>query len=374
LTAHELTHVVQQGGANQPGLVQTSPDDDPYAEAEEEERTEKLIQEGSDEIDKEGGTAKFHYAPAELDDSGLFVLFDEFAVHRLFRYLLERLLGATGWSDSLEISRGSTPPAWVGEFRARALNVRKPRDYKYALPSYRKSLENPAYEEDKRLADLAIKLADSVAAETPAQKVRRQMIEEIDKRIGTTVMSKEAIAAERNKQASGGYTPQNFTTCIEFFGQVTRAVTQQSGASKPLLQGPNAYLEINPKADPPLTLPPGSWHPCSGGGRPKPGDLIIFRYSENEYTKEHTVAHAQGEFAHVSILRSIEPIRDDAGEVSSDPREKWVSIDGGGSTAMEVARYFSPDTCLIQGPGTIMRKLHGWIDVEKAAEPVLAKP
>ena len=41
---------------------------------------------------------------------------------------------------------------------------------------------------------------------------------------------------------------------------------------------------------------------------------------------------------------------------------------------MEVVRYFSPDTCLIQGPRTIMRKLHGWIDVEKAAERVLAKP
>jgi hypothetical protein len=58
---------------------------------------------------------------------------------------------------------------------------------------------------------------------------------------------------------------------------------------------------------------------------------------------------------------------------SSDPREKWVSVDGGGSTALEVVRYFSPDTCLIQGPGTIMRTLHGWIDVEKAAEPALAK-
>jgi hypothetical protein len=40
---------------------------------------------------------------------------------------------------------------------------------------------------------------------------------------------------------------------------------------------------------------------------------------------------------------------------------------------IKVIRYFSPDTCLIQGPGTMVRALKGWIDVEKAAEAQLLK-
>ena len=54
-------------------------------------------------------------------------------------------------------------------------------------------------------------------------------------------------------------------------------------------------------------------------------------------------------------------------------REKFVSVDGGGTTATEVIRYFSPDTCQIEGPGAPVRTLNGWIDVEKAAEAQLLK-
>ena len=48
--------------------------------------------------------------------------------------------------------------------------------------------------------------------------------------------------------------------------------------------------------------------------------------------------------------------------------EKWISVDGGGVTAKTVDRYFNPETCIIKGPGTTIRTLHGWIDVEKMAE------
>jgi len=152
-------------------------------------------------------------------------------------------------------------------------------------------------------------------------------------------------------------------------------VTNESGASSPLLLGPNAYVEINPLAKPPLSLPPGAWHPCSSASRPKPGDLLIFSFSENEYDKDtKALTHGKGEFAHISILRSIEPVSETSASAGTGtPREKFVSVDGGGTTANEVIRYFSPDTCLIQGPGTMVRALKGWIDVEKAAEAQLLK-
>jgi len=378
LTAHELAHVIQQGAADRRGVIQTSPDEEAAAteESEPKDETETIISEGSDALDAGGGKGKFHYAMAQLDDEGVFVIFDEFAIHRLFRYLLGYYFGSSDYNESLEMGRGESRPAWVGEFRARALNPRKPqKPIPYAVKGYNEERANPNYENDKRRADLAIKLADSVAPETPAQKVRRQMIEEIDKRIGTTVMSQKAIDDERNKQASPGYTPGNFTTCIEFFSQVTRAVTNESGASSPLLLGPNAYVEINPLAKPPLSLPPGAWHPCSSASRPKPGDLLIFSFSENEYDKDtKALTHGKGEFAHISILRSIEPVSETSASAGTGtPREKFVSVDGGGTTANEVIRYFSPDTCLIQGPGTMVRALKGWIDVVKAAEAQLLK-
>jgi hypothetical protein len=383
LTAHELTHVIQQGNADRRHVVQTSPDEgvataEDEAEAPEDE-TETIITEGAEALETGGGRAKFHYAFAELEGNGIFVLFDEFAVHRLFRYLLGHYFGSREFDESREVGRGSVPPPWVGEFRAKALNVRKPqKPNPYAPKAYASERENPNYEKDKRLADLAVKLADSVASETPAQKVRRQMIEEIDKRIGTTVMSQQAINDERKKQGGEGYTPANFTTCIEFFSQVTRAVTNQSDASSPLLLGPNAYSEINPistEKNPTVPLPPGAWHPCSATTRPKPGDLLIFSFSANEYDKEtKALTHGKGEFAHISILRSIEPVSDTSGGTGTgSAREKFISVDGGGTTANEVVRYFSPDTCQIQGPGTLVRTLKGWIDVEKAAEAQLLK-
>jgi hypothetical protein len=385
LTAHELTHVIQQEGAGRRSVIQMSPDEEAASTeetttGEPKDETETIISEGEAALDASGGKARFHYAMAELDDEGVFVIFDEFAVHRLFRYLLGHYFGSSEYSESRELGRGSTRPAWVGEFRARALNPRKPqKPNRYAVKGYNEERANPNYESDKRLADLAFKLADSVAPETPAQKVRRQMIEEIDKRIGTTVMSQDAIDAERKKQASPGYKPQNFTTCIEFFSQVTRAVANQSGGSDPLLLGPNAYSEINPvstEENPTVPLPPGAWHPCSATTRPKPGDLLIFSFSANEYDKKDPkkLVHGKGEFAHISILRSIEPVAETPGSAGTGtPREKFVSVDGGGTTANEVIRYFTPDTCMIQGPGTTVRKLKGWIDVEAAAEAQLLK-
>jgi hypothetical protein len=94
---------------------------------------------------------------------------------------------------------------------------------------------------------------------------------------------------------------------------------------------------------------------------------LIFTFAENEKDEKGQVKYSKGMFAHISILRFIERIKDSTSE-------KWISVDGGGTTANEVVRYFTPETCLIKGPGSIVRTLHGWIDIEKAAEAHLVKP
>ena len=81
--------------------------------------------------------------------------------------------------------------------------------------------------------------------------------------------------------------------------------------------------------------------------------------------------YEKGYFAHISILRSIEVLEDPTADGAT---EKWISVDGGGVKATTVDRYFNPETCIIKGPGTTIRTLHGWIDVEKMAEAKLNGP
>ena len=353
LTAHELTHVVQQDAAPHP-IIQTAPDSE-YPEAETD--TQALIDNATAAIER-AGAITFRYLAANMEGSEFFVLFDDYDVNKLHRYLLDEWLGATDVDESLENTATlSAPPKWVGEFRVRALNLmgRKNPDAEYL--------------EQQQLGALAVQLADSVAAETPAQQVRRIFVEEIDKRIGTTVMSKEAIEAERNKPAEKGLTPKNFTTCIAFFTQVTQEVVRKAGLSGPLIYGPNYYKEIAP-LEGKENLPPGAWHPCTPTTRPKPGDLLIFRFAQREKSPSGTT-YEKGYFAHISILRSIEVLE---APTADGATEKWISVDGGGVKAATVDRYFNPETCIIKGPGTTIRTLHGWIDVEKMAEAKLNGP
>ncbi len=360
LTAHELAHVVQQQDAQVANVIQRAPDaaagDAATADTGAAQTgTAVLIREAMQAIGTDGESAGFHYLPAELEGDAVFVLFDNLHVQRLFRHLLREWLGATGTVESLENTIAPAAPQWVGAFRAKALNLRKA------------GAHDPGYAEQQQLAELALRLADSVEAETVAQRVRRRFVEEVDRRIGTTVMSQQAIDAERAKPATPGLTPSNFTTCIVFFGQVMGAVMQQFGSNVPLLKGPNYYKEINP-VNGEGHLPPGAWHPCTPGERPKPGDLLIFSFTKNEVLDNKTQVYKDG-FAHITIMRAVEPLRDAPADLAADGyTEKFITVDGGGTTATETVRYFAPEACLIKGPGTIVRKLRGWIDVETAAQ------
>jgi hypothetical protein len=275
----------------------------------------------------------------------MFVLFDDVPVQKLFQALLRRW-GMTG--EAREDTPGpESPPPWLGDFRARALNVRPNADYQGA-------------QDDARVARLAKRLADSVAAETPAQNARRAFVTEIQGRIGTAVMSQAAIDEVRKQPASDGYTPANFTTCIAFFGQVMGGVTTKLGLPATTVKGPNAYREINPQAKETLGE---RWVPSGGAARPKPGDLLIFTFNEDEKNPDGSVKYQEGWFAHISILRAIEPMEPDA----DGPRESWISVDGGGTTAKEVFRVYHPATNLIVQPG-VTRTMKGWIDIEAAVE------
>ena len=211
------------------------------------------------------------------------------------------------------------------------------------------------------MARLAGRLADSVAAETPAQNARRQFVNEVQGRIGTAVMSQAAINEERAKPAGDGYTPANFTTCIAFFGQVMGQVTAKLGLPGTTVKGPNAYKEINPQAKESLG---DRWVPSGGAARPKPGDLLIFTFNADEKNGDGSIKYGEGWFAHISILRAIEPMEPD----DKGARESWISVDGGGTTAKETFRVYHPATNLIVGPPGITRTMKGWIDIEKAVE------
>lgn len=248
----------------------------------------------------------------------------------------------------------AVPPRWVGEFRTKALNVRSQKTG---------NNDDPAYREEKQLADLAVKLADSIAPENLAQKIRRGFVEEADTRVGTTVLSQKAIDKIRSGVASGGFTPANYSTCITFFMQVTAKVGERPGITSSLLDGPLHYKEINPKAN--KNLPPDAWVSCTPNidARPKPGDPLIFNFAEDVKNESGGIKYGKGWFVHISILRSIEPIENtSSGEVAgiiakectktntngnikecikkNGNIEKWISIEGGGSTVKEVTRYF----------------------------------
>jgi hypothetical protein len=311
------------------------------------------------------GPAKYNYVVGDVDAKSLYVIFDNPDVQAFFRYLLKDWFGVAGISASLEDTPStSAPPSWVEAFRTKALNI-----------------EPHPSGEGKQLREVALGLANSVAAETPAQRLRRQFVEEADKRIGSTVMTQAQIDAERAKPASGGMTPANFTTCIAFFGQVVGQVTKQSKLKGSLLDGPNAYKEINPQAT--QKLPDGAWHPCTAGAadRPEPGDLLIFTFLADVLDDQGKLKYGKGYFAHITIFRSAQPLGDTdedkkanglGKEFPGTTLEKWTSIDGGGTTASETVRYFCSDKCVIAGRSD-KRTLHGWIDIEKVAEAQLAK-
>ena len=155
LLAHELTHVQQQTGKNQSKIIQASPGNEKLNIGDTENETNALIKNASDVIERGGGVAKFEYLPADLEWESSFIWFDDSHVQKLYRYLFKKWFG-----DTRDESRDTTPdravpPRWVGEFRAKALNVRHQKTG---------NNDDPAYREEKQLAELAVKLADSIAA------------------------------------------------------------------------------------------------------------------------------------------------------------------------------------------------------------------
>ena len=339
-----------------------------------------LIKNASDVIERGGGVAKFEYLPADLEWESSFIWFDDSHVQKLYRYLFKKWFGVT-WDESLDTTPDrAVPPRWVGEFRAKALNVRHQKTG---------NNDDHAYREETQLADLAVKLADSIAPENPAQEIRREFVKEADERVGTTVLTLEETNKIINGPASEGFTPANFSTCITFFTQVTAEVG--ANVNKSLLpNGLLGYKETNP--DRKKNLPSGAWVSCTPNidARPKPGDPLIFTYVEDVKNKAGEIKHWKGNFAHISILRSIELIENTSSGTVADiiknecsktntnenidkciktngNIEKWISIGGGGTTVEEVTYHFFPDSCIIIGPKA-RRTVSGWINIEKLAD------
>ena len=103
----------------------------------------------------------------------------------------------------------------------------------------------------------------------------------------------------------------------------------------------------------------------SGGSRPKPGDLLIFTFNEDEKNADGSVKYGEGWFAHISILRSIEPMEPDAERAARvvDLRGRRRDDRQGG-----LPRLPPGDRADRRAGQRDPRTMKGWIDIEKAVE------
>lgn len=196
--------------------------------------------------------------------------------------------------------------------------------------------------------------AQATGDKTPGEQFREDFLAKASP--GKSIMSQQAIDAQNDKTQKG-----KFTTCIAFVGQMVGSTKGADG--KPIkFQGPNAYKEVNPQAKLSANkdLPPGSYH-AGGAGmseRPKPGDLLVLAFAQaTKYGEgEKQVTLPAGAFAHICILRSIQPAEDPA------KGETWITVDGGGTSSAQRTRTYRPDTGLLDSS-----LLKGWFDIEKMA-------
>ena len=298
------------------------------------------------------GDLGYHMVRKDIEGKTSFVLWDNPLVVKYHKYLLRSWLNVN--ETEYETKAGSQAPKWVDAYRYKALN------------------EKGNSVKQGKFGDMAIKMADAVQKESETQAIRRKFVDEADASVGSLVMSAEDIKAEQSKEAKDGYTPSNFTTCIKYYGDMNSKLTSLSGLKSPILSGVNAYKEIDPQRK--KTLPKGAWVKCSPEKRPKPGDWIIYAFNEPIYDNEGKFKYGEDWFSHVSILRSIMKKQDTTStKEGSFGKEDWRVIDGGGTNAKEGILQYDPDICKIKGPGEQIRKIKGWIDIEKMAAIKLQK-
>jgi hypothetical protein len=285
-------------------------------------------------LDTELGAVEGEEAP---DYSQRMLLFDDRDVHRLLYYMLTDWVGVSDpqmFTKDSEAAPGE--PGWVEILRTHALSPHE---------------KDPNYARDLKLAQAARAMCDAVAEETDAQRYRRALVAEADKRVEDRYQIIDPDLYKRLNE-EGGY-----TTCMDFEAQTTNSVATATGLESPHAANALHYKEVGyPGAKVPLPNP-AAWIPAEGGGRPRPGDILVL-------SKPASI----DKFAHVAFMRSI--IKHSAQE------EEWISDDGGGIVPMERNTYFDVSQRELwvkkqeerQGWEQPRYLVRGWLDIGKMVQ------
>ena len=177
--------------------------------------------------------------------------------------------------------------------------------------------------------------------------------------------------ADLKKEGKAGH----FTTCIAFAGgTVSDAMSAGNPAAKPF-RGPNGYKEVSGGEFSLAELPPGSWKDAKSAAEPpRPGDMLVMYFAEKDVIGKGTDTETQvfpGYFAHVNILRDIQPVNADdpmfkaaqaAGKIDSPPDSTFITIDGGGTVSVEGREFYNKANQRLDSRFG-RRFLKGWFDV-----------
>lgn len=408
LLAHEVAHTVQQasGGSSGPQhkLEVSSPGDAHEVEADraadamiagrpaavsaasgiQRETQAASAQPSGDPVLDAGeqalgaGATETIFDPNDIEGNSWSMRFRNAAVEDLLRHLIVKFLGEADPGPLCEVvfddaspPKASVPP-WVKRFRTKAISANTagaPAAGGYgAAPK-----SDPNAGEQQRMSRLATQLADTIRPKTDGEKFREEFLSKV--KPGTAIMSQTAIDkqnADLKKEGKAGH----FTTCIAFAGgKVSEAMSAGNPAAKPF-RGPNGYKEVNGGGPHSLDeLPPGSWKDAKSAAEPpKPGDMLIMNYAEKDVVGKGKPTETEvfpGYFAHVNILRDIQPVNPDdpsfkaaqaAGKIDSPPDNTFVTIDGGGTVSVEGREFYNKANQRLDSRFG-RRFLKGWFDV-----------
>jgi hypothetical protein len=336
--------------------------------------TDPVLDDGEKALD--AGATDTAFDPNDLEGNSWTLRFRDAAVQALLHHLIVKFLGEADPGPLCEVvfddaspPKASVPP-WVRRFRTKSISANTA-----GAPAAGGKAAKPdaGAAEQQRMSRLATRLADLLKPKTDGEKFREEFLSKV--KPGTKIMDQKAIDA-KNKELADEGKGGHFTTCIAFAGDKVSEARRAGDPSAAPFRGPNGYKEITPGAKHSLSeLPPGSWKDAKGAAEPpRPGDMLVLNYAEKDVIGKGKATETEvfpGYFAHVNILRDIQPVNPDdpllaaakaAGKIDSPPDSTFITVDGGGTVSVEGREFYNKSNQRLDSRFG-RRFLKGWFDV-----------